>query len=133
MARSRRTDVAVAYASNESGQFEIYVDSFPKPGARLRVTTAGGTEPRWRGDGSALYLPPRFRSPRGSPVAVATRARGGLAGAPVRCRRCRFARSTSRRDGRFLLNLPAARTRRAGDIVASNWSGLRGYVSANSK
>lgn len=46
----------VAYASDESGQTEIYIDSFPKPGTRLRVTTAGGTEPRWRGDSSALYF-----------------------------------------------------------------------------
>ena len=38
----------VAYASDESGKFDIYIDSFPKPGSRLRVTTAGGTEPRWR-------------------------------------------------------------------------------------
>ncbi len=54
----------VAYASDESGQFEIYVDSFPKPGTRVRLTTAGGTEPRWRSDGSELY----FR--RGSDVHV---------------------------------------------------------------
>ena len=38
---------SIAYASNESGQFDIYVDTYPKPGARVRVTTAGGTEPRW--------------------------------------------------------------------------------------
>ena len=41
----------VAYASDESGKFDIYIDSFPKPGARIRVTTAGGTEPRWNRDG----------------------------------------------------------------------------------
>ena len=46
----------IAYASNESGQFDIYVDSFPKPGARVRVTTAGGTEPRWSNDGRELFF-----------------------------------------------------------------------------
>jgi len=47
---------SIAYASNESGQFDVYVDSFPKPGARVRVTTAGGTEPRWSNDGRELFF-----------------------------------------------------------------------------
>ena len=47
---------SIAYASNESGQFDIYVDSFPKPGTRVRVTTAGGTEPRWSNDGRELFF-----------------------------------------------------------------------------
>lgn len=46
----------VAYASDESGAFDVYVDSFPKAGARIRITTAGGTEPRWSHDGSELYF-----------------------------------------------------------------------------
>jgi eukaryotic-like serine/threonine-protein kinase len=37
----------IAYASDESGQPEIYVDSFPMPGHRARVTSGGGSEPRW--------------------------------------------------------------------------------------
>ena len=47
---------SIAYASNESGQFDVYVDSFPKPGTRVRVTTAGGTEPRWSHDGRELFF-----------------------------------------------------------------------------
>ena len=47
---------SVAYASDESGKFDIYIDSYPKPGSRLRVTTAGGTEPRWHRDGTELYF-----------------------------------------------------------------------------
>jgi hypothetical protein len=46
----------MAYASDESGRYEIYVDSFPKPGARSRVTTGGGIDPRWRADGKELYF-----------------------------------------------------------------------------
>ena len=100
----------VAYASDESGQSEIYIDSFPKPGTRLRVTTAGGTEPRWQRDSSALY----FR--RGSEVHVvrlslkATGARRSPsldrlfdAGAPIR------AFDVTPDGTRFLLNLPAQR------------------------
>ena len=46
----------MAYASDESGRFEIYVDSFPKPGLRARLTTGGGSDPRWRADGRELYF-----------------------------------------------------------------------------
>jgi Tol biopolymer transport system component/tRNA A-37 threonylcarbamoyl transferase component Bud32 len=49
----------IAYASDESGQFEIYVDRFPKLGEKRRVSTAGGVWPRWRRDGREIvYLAP---------------------------------------------------------------------------
>ena len=40
----------LAYASNESGQFEIYVQSFPEGGRRHLVSRDGGMEPRWSRD-----------------------------------------------------------------------------------
>ena len=45
----------IAYDSNESGQFEVYVAAFPGPGSKIQVSTTGGTEPRWRADGKELY------------------------------------------------------------------------------
>jgi dipeptidyl aminopeptidase/acylaminoacyl peptidase len=45
----------VAYASNESGTWEIYVAPFPGPGGNWKVSAAGGSEPRWRRDGKELY------------------------------------------------------------------------------
>ncbi len=45
----------VAYASNESGKFEIYVTSFPEARGKWQVSSAGGTQPRWRGDGKELF------------------------------------------------------------------------------
>jgi eukaryotic-like serine/threonine-protein kinase len=49
----------VAYASNESGKWEIYVTTFPDAHGKWQVSTAGGTQPRWRGDGKELfYLSP---------------------------------------------------------------------------
>ena len=47
----------VAYQSNESGQFEIYVRPFPSQpdGQRQLVSTLGGIAPRWRPDGKELY------------------------------------------------------------------------------
>jgi DNA-binding winged helix-turn-helix (wHTH) protein/Tol biopolymer transport system component len=45
----------VAYASDESRQFEVYVTSFPGPGGKQQVSIAGGRIPRWRGDGKELF------------------------------------------------------------------------------
>jgi Tol biopolymer transport system component len=53
----------VAYSSDESGRYEIYVRGFSGaasgPGGKWQVSTAGGQQARWRGDGKELfYLAP---------------------------------------------------------------------------
>jgi Tol biopolymer transport system component len=49
----------VAYASDDSGAWEIYVSSFPGAAGKWQVSRGGGTEPRWRGDGKEiLYIGP---------------------------------------------------------------------------
>ncbi|HET7453218.1 MAG TPA: hypothetical protein VFL12_10780, partial [Thermoanaerobaculia bacterium] len=45
----------VAYASNESGRWEVYVTPFPGPGGNWKISSAGGTEPTWRADGKELF------------------------------------------------------------------------------
>src|SRR4029077_8423609 len=45
----------VAYQSNESGRFEIYIQPFPGPGSRERISTEGGAQVRWRRDGRDLF------------------------------------------------------------------------------
>ena len=53
----------VAYVSDESGRNEVYVRTFSPAtattgsdtGGKWLISTAGGTEPRWRGDGKELY------------------------------------------------------------------------------
>ncbi|HXW61761.1 MAG TPA: protein kinase [Candidatus Acidoferrales bacterium] len=45
----------VAYASNESGDWEIYVTTFPAAAGKWQVSRGGGTEPRWRGDGREIF------------------------------------------------------------------------------
>jgi Tol biopolymer transport system component/tRNA A-37 threonylcarbamoyl transferase component Bud32 len=45
----------VAYVSNETGQREVYVQRFPEPGDRRRVSTAGGSLPRWPRKGRELF------------------------------------------------------------------------------
>jgi hypothetical protein len=46
----------LAYESNESGEREVFVDAFPSQGRRHQVSTSGGSQPRWRRDGKALFF-----------------------------------------------------------------------------
>jgi eukaryotic-like serine/threonine-protein kinase len=59
-----------AYASNETGDWEIYVTTFPNPVGKWQVSRGGGTEPRWRGDGKELF----YIGPKGTLTAVDVRA-----------------------------------------------------------
>jgi Tol biopolymer transport system component len=45
----------VAYSSNESGRWEIYVSSFPDAKGKWQVSNTGGDQPRWRSDGKELF------------------------------------------------------------------------------
>jgi serine/threonine-protein kinase len=45
----------LAYTSNESGADEVYVQAYPRSGARTRISTDGGLGPMWSGDGRELF------------------------------------------------------------------------------
>jgi Tol biopolymer transport system component len=45
----------IAYQSNESGRFEIYVQRFNAAGERERISPNGGAQVRWRADGRELF------------------------------------------------------------------------------
>ena len=45
----------LAYESDRSGTFEIYVRPYPGPGPEATVSTQGGLEPVWAPDGSELF------------------------------------------------------------------------------
>ena len=57
----------LAYASNESGGFEVYVQPIPPDGRRYPVSIGGGSEPSWRGDGKELF----YLTPDGMLMSVA--------------------------------------------------------------
>ena len=45
----------IAYVSDESGRPEVYVQTFPISTSKWRVSTSGGTQPRWRSDGKEIF------------------------------------------------------------------------------
>ncbi len=46
---------SVAYVSDESGRYEVYVRPFPGPGEKWQISTQGGVEPVWSRDGQELF------------------------------------------------------------------------------
>jgi dipeptidyl aminopeptidase/acylaminoacyl peptidase len=57
----------IAYSSTEGGTHQIFVQPFPDVGrGRWPISTRGGREPRWRGDGAELY----YMGPTGTLMAV---------------------------------------------------------------
>ena len=45
----------LAYVSNESGRFEVYVRPFPGPGPKRQVSVGGGTSPGWSKSGGEIF------------------------------------------------------------------------------
>ena len=45
----------VAYASDEAGDFQVFVRAYPGPGGKWQISTEGGAGPRWSPDGTELF------------------------------------------------------------------------------
>jgi serine/threonine protein kinase len=112
----------VAYASDESGRYEIYVRPFLRPGAKLRVSTNGGLQPRWGGNAEEIY----YLSPEKKLISVAVHCGATVeAGIPQvlfepRIRGLDYAVAS---DGsRFVINTPVEETRPLPVAVVVNWT-----------
>jgi dipeptidyl aminopeptidase/acylaminoacyl peptidase len=60
----------MAFSSDETGRYEIYIQSFPQFGRKIQVSVNGGTEPRWRGDGRELFYISSERTMMAAPVSA---------------------------------------------------------------
>jgi len=60
----------VAYTSDESGRFEVYVAPFPGATGKVQVSTGGGEYPIWRADGKEIF----YRTQDGSIMAAGVEA-----------------------------------------------------------
>jgi eukaryotic-like serine/threonine-protein kinase len=72
----------LAYISTETGTGEVYVQPFPRSAGRVKVSTNGGSVPRWRQDGRELFYLSQQTS--GKVMAVDVKSTGTTfeAGAP---------------------------------------------------
>ena len=116
----------VAYSSNESGRFEVHVQSFPLTDRQWTVSTTGGYEPRWRADGREMY----YLSSDQKLMAVGV-GPGPSFGAPTELFQVRVAGGASQnrthyvpsRDGRrFLINTPTGDPAMVPITVVLNWT-----------
>jgi serine/threonine protein kinase len=62
----------MAYQSNESGRWEVYVTAFPGGGAKWQVSSVGGASPKWRKDSKEIF----YLDPSDNLVAVDVNASG---------------------------------------------------------
>jgi Tol biopolymer transport system component len=118
----------VAYQSNETGRFEIYVQPFPQPTSKWQVSTAGGVDPRWSADGKELF----FVAPDGKLTASIVRAADAAfdAASPVALFQTRMKTGgvgtfkqqyAVGRDGRFLINTRTDENALAPITLILNW------------
>ncbi len=121
----------VAYSSDESGRYEIYVQAFPLSGVKFQVSTGGGSEPSWRKDGAELFFQAADQNIMAVPVKCGARLE---AGAPKPLFRTSFPALRPRRvsyavsnDGQSFLAASGVRDEKAPRItVVLNWqAGLK--------
>ena len=121
----------IAYASDESGELQVYVQPFPPTGDKKQVSSDGGSEPRWRRDGTELFyiatdqrlmaVPIPRRNPFNAGVPKALfETRVPITGNPYRTN---YAVTES--ADRFLVNARVASSEATISVVLNWWSGLR--------
>jgi Tol biopolymer transport system component/predicted Ser/Thr protein kinase len=113
----------VAYQSDESGTFEIYVQTFPSTGAKWQVSKSGGTNAKWRRDGKELF----YLSADGKMTVVEVKTSATFQrGSPQPLFEVRgtdfFGRYAVTRDGqRFLITTPVGEAGPTPTTVVINW------------
>ena len=116
----------VAYDSNESGRFQVYVQTFPASGSKYQISSAGGTQPCWRRDGKELFYVAADQKLMAVPIKLGTIVEAGTPQPlfPVFPLPISGNATYSSRDGqRFLVNVPAGGEAASAQplTVASNW------------
>ena len=121
---------SVAFVSDESGTFEIYVGPLQGSGPKTAVSTGGGISPRWRRDGKELfYLSSDGRTVMAVPMQQKPTLKAGIP-APLftlqtetsHPRRARNAAFDVTPDGqRFLLAVPVSEPATSRITVVLNW------------
>jgi serine/threonine-protein kinase len=109
----------VAFVSSESGGGNVYIDSFPVPGRKHRVSIDGGSYPGWTSDGSAVRFSISGRRLEASLQTEPSLRTGIPQEVFVIDREIRGAGRTP--DGRYLVIKPTTKVRDASVTVVLNW------------
>jgi Tol biopolymer transport system component len=117
----------IAYTTNETGSWEVYVQPFPATGQKWKVSVGGGSQPAWRRDGKELF----YRTADGKMMSAAVKTAGGFA---AEAPRTLFQSSADplypnlgtsysvTADGqRFLINAAVDESRNPPITVVTNW------------
>jgi serine/threonine-protein kinase len=114
----------VAYASDETGRFEVFVTPFPGPAPKRQLTTEGATEPVWSPRGNEIY----YRSGDRLMVIPVTTTPSLAVGPARRLFEGRFARGSAGlpeydvgADGRFLMMRPMGDAPELELRIVFNW------------
>ena len=117
----------IAYVSDESGQPEIYVQSFPTLTGKWQISSSGGSQPRWRRDGRELFYVAADRKLMAASVTLApsftVEATRPLFETLLPFAPPRQEYEVSADGQRFLLNLPLDTTSPPMTVVV-NWNAL---------
>jgi serine/threonine protein kinase/Tol biopolymer transport system component len=116
----------LAYTSNESGRNEVYVRTFPQSGGPWLISSGGGSQPHWRGDGKELFYMAPDRTLMAVEINTASTFEMG-APKPLFATQVSSYNAPNRyvvsADGqRFLVNSPAGELNQTPITVVLNWS-----------
>jgi Tol biopolymer transport system component/predicted Ser/Thr protein kinase len=118
----------VAYLSDESGRGEVYIDAFPEPRGKKRISTSGGQYPKWGADGRELF----YVSPENKLMAVSLKpgadtlepsAPRELFPLPLRSTAAGATYEPSRDGQRFLVLTSPEATQQSLNVIV-NWPAL---------
>ena len=116
----------VAYTSNESKRNEIYVQSFPTPGSKFKVSMDQGERSVWSGDGKELYFVSPDDTMMAAPVKTGPKFEAGVPKPlfKVRLSRAMDAWFDLTKDSRFLVPVQVDQTMNVPIIVVVNWQAV---------
>jgi Tol biopolymer transport system component len=122
---------SIAYASNETGRYEVYVSPFPALSPRVQISTNGGMQPAWRGDGREIFYVGPSEKLTAVPIERGSTIKAGAA-STIASVNLHYSRNANREydvsaDGqKFLLNSTGPIRISSPYTVVSNWTdGLR--------
>ena len=115
----------IAYTSNESGRFEVYVQTLPVSGEKWLISSGGGFLPLWRDDGKELF----YLTEDGKLMSAEIQTEGAFASdVPKQLFQTEikliagYPYAVAPGGARFLVNTPAEANNPAPMTVVLNWT-----------